>query len=79
MKVLQVIMQEITKSVFDDALPGLPFKIITDVTGFLNTVSAADLYDFLFGALIDVALTLIEKLYIFQIENMIVDKLSEKS
>lgn len=55
MKVLQVILEEITKDVFDDMLPGMPFKIITDIIGFLNTLSAANLYDFLFGSLIDVA------------------------
>ncbi len=38
----------------------------------MNTISAADLYDFLFGSLIDVAITMIEKIYIFQIQNAVV-------
>ena len=54
-------------------------KIITDITAYLNTISAADLYDFLFGSLIDVAVTMIEKIYIFQVQNIIVDKIIEKS
>jgi hypothetical protein len=59
MKVLQVIMEEITNSIFGEVLPGLPLKIITDITAFLNTVSADDLYDFLFGVLIDIAVTIV--------------------
>jgi len=59
MKVLQVIMEEITNSAYGDILPALPLKIITDITAYLNTISAADLYDFLFGSLIDVAITMI--------------------
>ena len=59
MKVLQVIMEEFTNSIYGDILPGLPLKIITDITAYLNTISAADLYDFLFGSLIDVAVTMV--------------------
>ncbi len=52
-------MEEITNSIFGEILPGLPLKIITDITAYLNTISAEDLYDFLFGSLIDVAVTMV--------------------
>lgn len=59
MKVLQIIMEEIAKVVFEDILPCLPLKVITDITAFMNTLSANDFYDFLFSFLIDVAVNMI--------------------
>lgn len=54
-----MILEEITKSVYEDILPCLPFRILTDITAYLNTLSAANFYDFLFSFLVDVAMTMI--------------------
>jgi hypothetical protein len=52
--------------------------MLTDIVGYLNTLSANDLYDFLLGFLIDVAMTMVEKAYISQLQNIIVDKIQSK-
>lgn len=72
MKIIQIIMEEITKSVYGDLLPCLPLKVITDITAYMNTLSANNFYDFLFSFLIDVAINMIEKSYISQLQNIIV-------
>ena len=78
MKIIQMIMEEITKSVYEDLLPCLPLKIITDITAYMNTLSANNFYDFLFSFLIDVAINMIEKIYISQLQNIIVEKVQTK-
>lgn len=78
MKVIQMIMEEITKEVYEDLLPFLPLKIITDITAYMNTLSANNFYDFLFSFLIDVAINMIEKAYFSQLQNIIVDKVKQK-
>lgn len=44
----------------------------------MNTLSADNLYDFLFSFLIDVAITMIEKAYVPQLQNIVVDKIHQK-
>lgn len=44
----------------------------------MNTLSANNFYDFLFSFLIDVAITMIEKAYISQLQNIVVEKIQEK-
>ena len=78
MKIIQMVMEEITKSVYEDLLPCLPLKIITDITAYMNTLSANNFYDFLFSFLIDVAINMIEKAYISQLQNIIVEKIQIK-
>ena len=78
MKIIQIVMEEITKSIYDDMLPFLPLKIITDITAYMNTLSANNFYDFLFSFLIDVAITMIEKAYVSQLQNIVVEKVQEK-
>ncbi len=72
MKLIQMIMEELAKAFFEDILPCLPLKVLTDITAYLNTLSANDFYDFLFAFLIDVAINMIEKPYISQLQNIIV-------
>lgn len=79
MKIIQIIMEEITKSVYEDLLPCLPLKVLTDIIAYMNTLSANNFYDFLFSFLIDVAMTMIEKAYISQLQNIVVEKLQEKT
>lgn len=52
-------MEEITLEIYEDLLPCLPLKVITEITAYMNTLSADNLYDFLFSFLIDVAITMI--------------------
>ena len=78
MKIIQIFMEEITKSVYEDLLPCLPLKVLTDITAYMNTLSANNFYDFLFSFLIDVAITMIEKAYISQLQNIVVEKIQEK-
>lgn len=59
MKIVQIIMEEITLSIYGDLLPCLPLKVLTDITAYMNTLSANNFYDFLFSFLIDVAITMI--------------------
>jgi hypothetical protein len=54
-----MVMEEISMNVYDDILPCLPLKILTEIVAYLNTLSANDLYDFLVGFLIDVGITMI--------------------
>ena len=75
MKIIQIFMEEITKSVYEDLLPCLPLKVLTDITAYMNTLSANNFYDFLFSFLIDVAITMIEKAYISQLQNIVVEKI----
>jgi len=44
----------------------------------MNTLSANNFYDFLFSFLIDVAFTMIEKAYISQLQNTVVDNVHKK-
>jgi hypothetical protein len=60
-------------------LPALPFKILTDITAYFNTLSANDFYSFLFSFLVDVAMTMIEKAYVSEIQNIVVKFVIEKS
>ena len=78
MKIIQIVLEEVTKSVFGDLLLVLPFKIITDITAYMNTLSANNFYDFLFSFLVDVAVNMIEKAYISQLQNIIVAKIQAK-
>ena len=52
---------------------------MTDITAYLNTLSASDFYSFLFSFLVDVAMTMIEKAYVSEIQNIVVDFVIEKS
>ena len=72
MKIVQIFMEEITKFVYEDLLPCLPLKVITDITAYMNTLSANNFYDFLFSFLIDVAITMFEKAYVSQLQNIVV-------
>lgn len=65
-------------SIYEDSLPCLPLKVITDITAYMNTLSANNLYDFLFSFLIDVAITMIEKAYVPQLQDIIVEKIHAK-
>lgn len=71
-------MEEITLEIYEDLLPCLPLKVITEITAYMNTLSADNLYDFLFSFLIDVAITMIEKAYVPQLQNIITEKIREK-
>lgn len=53
-------------------------KVVTDITAYMNTLSADNLYDFLFSFLIDVAITMVEKAYVPQLQNIIVSKIHQK-
>lgn len=78
MKIIQIVMEEITLSIYEDSLPCLPLKVITDITAYMNTLSADNLYDFLFSFLIDVAITMIEKAYVPQLQSIFVDIIHQK-
>ena len=78
MKVIQIVMEEVTKTVYDDYLPCLPMKVITDITAFMNTLSANNFYDFLFSFLIDVAINMIEKAYVSQLQGLVVEKIQNQ-
>ena len=75
MKIIQIFMEEITKIVFEDFLQCIPLKVLTDIVAYMNTLSANNFYDFLFSFLIDVAITMVEKAYISQLQNIVVEKI----
>lgn len=77
-KLLQMVLEEITMSFLGDVTPCFPMRIITDFTSYLNTLAANDFYDFMFSFLIDVALTMCERAYIASLQNIVTEKLKEK-
>lgn len=58
-QVLQMVAEELLFSIYDDQLPCLPLKLTLGVMAYLATMGAIDLYYFILGYLVDVAISTI--------------------
>lgn len=70
-QILQMILEEIIFSIYDDQLPCLPLKLAIGVLAYLATMGAIDLYYFILGYLVDVAISTIEIAYLSQLQETI--------
>lgn len=59
MQVGQMVLEEIFHSLYGDVLPCLHMKVTIGVLAYLATMGAIDLYYFILGYLVDVAISTI--------------------
>jgi len=71
MQVLQMIIEKVVLTIYQDMLPALPFKITLGVLSYLATMGAIDLYYFILGYLVDVGIATIELIYLSGLQDMI--------
>jgi hypothetical protein len=64
-----MIIEEILYSIYDDVMPCIPLKITLAVMGYLATMGAIDLYYFILGYLVDVAISTVEIAYLSQLQD----------
>lgn len=79
MQIMQMVIEEISYSIFDDQLPCLPLKVMLGVLSYLATMGAIDLYYFILGYLVDVGISIIEIAYLNQLQEKITNFVEEKT
>ena len=78
MQVFGMIAEEITSSIFNNQLPCIPLKITLGILSYLATMGAIDLYYFILGYVIDVAIATIETAYLSQLQSKITAFIEQK-
>jgi len=79
MQIVQMILEEVLNSLYDDVLPCIPMKLSVGVLAYLATMGAIDLYYFMLGYLVDVGISTIERAYLSLIQEKISKFVEEKN
>jgi hypothetical protein len=78
-QVLQMVIEEILFSLFEDEVPCMPLKLTLGVLSYLATMGAIDLYYFILGYLVDVLLSTIEIAYLSNLQDVLTNFVERKS